>query len=281
MSIKFICPKCQKAFTVRDEQAGKKAKCPCGTILSVPLKTSITDENFVTVEGSKNSFSESFLMVLIGSCAIIWFISFVCGAVLTKPDLGMITSQIKQIEEDTYQTKSEIEQLKKQIVEFEKANASIVCNEFKLVTKATDSTLNLSVNTDLPDNAVVMVSVSRSYLEKGNSDTYSVDYFSEKSTIGKWKSEHSISIASEDWKTALRAKQEKMSRLGLGFDVASISDKITVGMTVPINQPDPKFGNQNSKLTGKVVRTTGLRVIEDEVEISYPLENESHADPKY
>ena len=147
----------------------------------------------------------------------------------------------------------------------------IVCDKFDLITKVTGSTLDLSVDTDLPDNAVVMVSISRSYLEVGNSATYSVNYFSEKSTIGKWKSEHSISIASEDWKTSLRAKQEEMSSLGLGFDVASISDNISVRMVVPINQPDPKFGDQNKNLTGKAVKTKGLRVVEDENEINYPL----------
>lgn len=147
----------------------------------------------------------------------------------------------------------------------------IVCDKFELVIKVKGSTLDLSIDTDLPDNAVVMVGVSRSYLEKGNSATYSVDYFSEKSTIEKWKSEHNISIASEDWKTALRAKQEEMSRLGLGFDVATVSDKITVRMVVPINQPDPKFGDRNQNLTGKAVRTTGVRVVEDEIEIDYPL----------
>ncbi len=94
-----------------------------------------------------------------------------------------------------------------------------------------------------------------------------MDYFSEKSTVGTWKLLHIVSIDSDKWKSALREKQEKMSRLGLGFDVASISDKITVRMVAPINQPDPRFGKQNSKLTGKAVRATGLRVVEDEIEI--------------
>lgn len=153
------------------------------------------------------------------------------------------------------------------------ADAQVVCNKFKLVTKVKGSTLDLSVDTELPDNTVVMVSVSRSYLEKGNPDIYSVDYFSEKSTVGKWKSRHRIFVDSEEWKSSLRTKQEKMSRLGLGFDVASISDKISVRMVVPINQPDPRFGELNSKLTGKAVTTTGLRVVEDEIELNYPLES--------
>jgi len=162
----------------------------------------------------------------------------------------------------------------------------ILCDKFELVNKVTGSTLDLSVDTGLPDNTVVMVSVSRSYLEKGNPDTYSVDYFSEKSTIGKWKLEHRISIASEKWKTALRTKQENLSRVGLGFDVASISDNITVHMVVPINQPDPRFGERNSNLTGKAVTMaskggrsiTGkvvgpMYVVKDEITIEYPLDS--------
>ena len=153
------------------------------------------------------------------------------------------------------------------------AGAQIVCNKFKLVTKVTGSTLDLSVDTDLPDNTVVSVWVYRTYFEKGNPVWYSVDYVSEKSTIGKWRSKHRISIASEKWKSALRSKQERMSRIGLGFAVASISDKITVRMVVPINQPDPRFGIDNTKLTGKAVRTTGIRVVEDEIKINYPLDS--------
>ena len=123
--------------------------------------------------------------------------------------------------------------------------------------------------------AIVMVWVSRSYLEKGNPDTYEVDYFSERSTIGKWRSEHIIHIDDYISKTALMAKQEKMSRLGFGFDVASVSDRINVRMLVPINQPDPRFGNGNENLTGSAV-TTGrplphMRIVEDKLEIDHPL----------
>lgn len=184
--------------------------------------------------------------------------------------IGCSGEKTEDKEKAPHDAKSQVE-AKKHAVTPISTETKIVCNKFELVTNVTGSTLDFSVDTDLPNNAVVMVGVSRSYLEKGNPDRYSVDYFSEKSTIGKWKSEHSISIASEDWKTALRVKQEEMSRIGLGFDVASISDKITVSMVVPINQPDPKFGDQNQNLTGKAVRTKGIRVVEDEIEIDYPL----------
>ena len=160
----------------------------------------------------------------------------------------------------------------KKLAEVSSTNETqIVCNKFKLITKIKGSTLDFSIDTDLPDNTLVIVRVSRSYLEKGNPETYSADYFLETSTIGKWKSKQSISIASEKWKMALKVKQQEMSKIGLGFDVASISNKIEVRMVVPINQPDPKFGNQNQNLTGKAVKTKDIRVIEDEIEINKPL----------
>lgn len=147
----------------------------------------------------------------------------------------------------------------------------IVCDKFELVTKVTGSTLEFAVDTDLPDNAVVMVGVSRSYFEKGCPDSYLVDYFSEKSTVGKWKSKHSVSIASSVWKANLRAKQEEMSKLGLGFDVASVSDSFEVSMVVPINQPDPKFGQWNRNLRGEAVTIKGIRVVKNKIEIHRPL----------
>ena len=84
------------------------------------------------------------------------------------------------------------------------SDAQVVCNQFKIVTKVMGNTLELSVVTDLPDNTVLMVNVSRSYLEKGNPAWYSVDYLSERSNVGKWKSEHKISIDSKNWNSALR-----------------------------------------------------------------------------
>jgi hypothetical protein len=117
----------------------------------------------------------------------------------------------------------------------------VVCNKFKIVTNLTGSILELSVDTDLPDNTDVMVSVSRFYFEKGNKEEQSEDYFSEKGKIGKWRSKQKISLDADMWKSALKEKQKEMARIGLGFDVSSISDKITIQMIVPINQADPMW----------------------------------------
>ncbi|MDP8228649.1 MAG: hypothetical protein P9M15_04280, partial [Candidatus Electryoneaceae bacterium] len=67
--------------------------------------------------------------------------------------------------------------------------------------------------------------------------------------------------------------QEQMSQFGAGFDVASVSNKITIRMVVPIDQPDPRFGHRNANLTGEAVRTEGVRVVENEIEIDYPMDS--------
>jgi len=134
------------------------------------------------------------------------------------------------------------------------ASAEITCNKFKIASAVHGNSLDLSLNTDLPDNTVQMVTVSRSYYEKGNSAEYSVDYFNEKSTVGRWRTTKRIALDNEKWISGLRTKQKDMSRLGLGFEVAKISDTVTVRMVVPINQPDSRFGKDNAKLSGKAVK---------------------------
>jgi hypothetical protein len=157
------------------------------------------------------------------------------------------------------------------------AYGQIICNKFTIVTDLRGAALDISLQTDLPDSTVLMVSVSRSYLEEGNTTTYSCDYLSEASTVGKWKTKQTVMLDNQKWRETLRVEQEKMSRLGAGFDVASISEKVNVCMVVPINQTDPRFGKENVNLSGKRVSevTFGLffRGVEEEVELTYPMQS--------
>lgn len=159
------------------------------------------------------------------------------------------------------------------LIALQTISAQVVCNKFELQTNLINDVLDLSIDTDLPDYTSVMVTVRRSYWEKGSSAEYSVDYFLERSTVGKWKSTQKVSVDSKKWKTLLREKQEKMAGFGIGFDVGSISDNISVSMIVPVRQPDSRFGEKNSKLTGTAVNTSGSRFVEDEIDIPYPLDS--------
>ncbi len=149
--------------------------------------------------------------------------------------------------------------------------AEIVANNFSLEADFEGGILGLAVETDLPDFAGVTVTVRRTYKQKGNLSDYSIDYFTERGTVAEWRSPREIRIDNAQWNSDLAKKQKEMSRVGMGFDVASVSDKITVSMVVPINQMDPRFAKGNGNLTGTAVRTTGVRVVKDEVSIAYPI----------
>lgn len=159
----------------------------------------------------------------------------------------------------------------------------IQSDEFEIVADLSDDTLQLSLSTDLPDNTNLSVSVNRIYWQSGNSEAYSHDYFSESSTVGQWRSPRSIKIDNSLWKRSLEEHQKEMSRLGIGFDVSSISDTIDMRMVVPLTQDDPRFGERNENLVGKVVSTDGVRVIRSEVQLYAPigsLESSNLSDPK-
>ncbi|PAY20647.1 hypothetical protein CKO51_04980 [Rhodopirellula sp. SM50] len=149
----------------------------------------------------------------------------------------------------------------------------IICDRFEIQASRLDDTLTISLATDLPDSASLMVNLSRSYREVGSSAVYSLDYFSEKSTVARWRSPRTFCVDADRWRRSMKAKQREMAALDLGFDVAEIDDTIDVSMVVHVNQSDKRFGHQNANLFGKAVRSSGLRTIRGEKSILFPLED--------
>lgn len=148
----------------------------------------------------------------------------------------------------------------------------IHCEKFELIQTIEGDILKLSLNTDLPDFTDIMVSVSRSYKEKGDSEsTYSIDYLSEKSTVKKWRSQQEISISDKIFKNNLQEKMDEMSKLGMPFQTSTISKQIEVSFVVPVNQSNPIFGKRNENLQSSLTSPSGLRTISKEKIINKPL----------
>lgn len=110
----------------------------------------------------------------------------------------------------------------------EKASNEKIYNQFHLDYSVNENKIETNLKTDLPDNTNIIISVTRSYWEKGNKSEYSLDYFTEKSTVEKWKKSQTISINESKWKSNLAEKQKGMAKSGLGFDVQKISDSIEI-----------------------------------------------------
>jgi hypothetical protein len=148
----------------------------------------------------------------------------------------------------------------------------ITCEKFEAVQSIEGEILKLSLDTDLPDYTNIMVSVSRSYKEKGDTEsTYSIDYFQEKSNVKKWRSQQEISISDKVFRHNLQEKMNEMSQLGMPFQTSTINKQIEVSFVVPINQSNPIFGNRNENLQSALVSPSGLRTISKEEMINKPL----------
>lgn len=153
----------------------------------------------------------------------------------------------------------------------------IVSDRFVLRWNLDGTDLWLSIDTDLPDTADVIVTVDRIYYEVGNTDAYSRHYFEGKGPMSKWRTPCRVPINNTRWKENLRAFQAEMARISseLAFVVDRIEDQIGVRAVVHLNQSDPRFGGPgNPNLTGAAVSRIGTKnskIIEDQQEIELPL----------
>lgn len=151
----------------------------------------------------------------------------------------------------------------------------LVATVFDLKWELDGDNLLLSIDTDLPDESEVNVTVNRLYYESGNPTAYGRDYFTESSVISRWRDPRQISIDDDAWKADLKSHQDEMAKISrdLVFDIGSISDEIGVRAVVHANQPDRRFGGRgNPKLTGPVVSgDRGFKTVSAAESILRPL----------
>ena len=154
----------------------------------------------------------------------------------------------------------------------------IVCDRFELRWEFDGTDLLLAIDTDLPDEGELSVSVSRTYYEAGSDDAYSRDYFSEFEPVSRWREPRRIALDADAWKADLTAHQNRMAALGdnLAFEIDRIEDSIEIRGVLHINQDDPRFGGQgNPNLSGEATSRMGNGdsvLVEAEVSIEFPLD---------
>jgi ribonuclease HII len=106
-----------------------------------------------------------------------------------------------------------------------------------------------------------MLSVYRSYAQKGKPDKYGLNYFETKTTVGEWRNEHEVLINNKNWENRLYQKQKKWESVGAATTVAKINKNITVSAIIHSYQQNPKFGKGYSKLSGKAVDKNSINMI--------------------
>lgn len=154
------------------------------------------------------------------------------------------------------------------------ALADVVCNKFEVYCSLSGYMLEMTLDTDLPGNAVIIYSVSRSYKIKGNLNSFSVEYLKGKSTVEKLKKKRIVSVKHEEWQEALKFKQDLLSSMGQGFEISEIGYKIEVYMALSTNQPEVMFGFNNEHLKGRAVKMNKRPTVDSLIFLPYPIDEE-------
>ena len=163
-----------------------------------------------------------------------------------------------------------------QLANSDQTAQGIVCDQFELRWELDGTDLLLAIDTDLPDEGELSVSVRRAYSEVGSDSAYSRDYFSEFEAVSRWREPRRIALDADAWKADLTAHQNEMAALGddLAFEIASIENSIEIKAVLHLNQDDPRFGGSgNPNLSGEATSRRGDSVlVEAEASIDFPLD---------
>ena len=158
--------------------------------------------------------------------------------------------------------------------------SGVVCDRFDLQWELDGGELLLAVDTDLPDEGELSVTVYRSYYEVGSSDEYRRDYMHVIEPVSRWRDPRRIPLDAKAWRADLAKYQKKLAEIdaagfdGLAFEVARISDHVDIRAVLHLRQDDSRFGGQgNPKLSGAATSTQESGVlVEAEASFKLPLE---------
>jgi hypothetical protein len=145
-------------------------------------------------------------------------------------------------------------------------DGTIVADTFEVRYHLRGDTLTAVLETDLPDQTLLDVQLTRTYRRNSASEEFSQDYFWEESTVGAWRLPHTIRIDDAAW----RAQLEWVAAAG-GFEVSGIAQDVTLSLTVSVNQPAPfREGNQNLRGSAVSPAIWGW-IVRRELRIPYPI----------
>ena len=144
-------------------------------------------------------------------------------------------------------------------------NSKVFCNRFNINTILKGRELEFWLNTDLPDNTFVMVSVSRRYWIKGSLGTYSGSYYGKSIFVYELRKPVTVILDDKQWRRQVEEKHKQIDPSGEPLQVSKISDEVELKLVVPINQDNSAFGPRNVNLEGTMVTAEqGFNIIRKE-----------------
>ena len=91
----------------------------------------------------------------------------------------------------------------------ESPDQAVVVNQLDLRWELDGDDLLLAIDTDLPDEGELSVSVGRHYFRVGKGEPYNRDYFSEFEPVSRWREQRRISLDAAAWETRLHSASSR------------------------------------------------------------------------
>ena len=181
----------------------------------------------------------------------------------------------KETKKSQIVVKTKSKEASKRSAPVEAIQKEIVCDTFNIIHSIDGNILTYNLETDLPDTTNVMVSISRIYLKKDDEERYSNSYHSEKTTVSGLKKSTIIKIDEDQWFLNLKKKQLLLAKMSEPFEVGWIDNSVELSMVVPINQPNPSFGERNKFLYGKAVEINPtMKIVRKSARLNLPIGDE-------
>jgi len=144
----------------------------------------------------------------------------------------------------------------------------IVCNKFDVRAELKGSILELSLDTDLPDDTPLFVDVDRTYKMKDNPGVFLINYFHEAGTVGDWRRVRSVPVDHSVFRKEFEQARVETAYVGLATEITEVSNSVEASFIVPNNQ------NLRGKAVTVDIQRGGLRIVDWKAGFLLPLDRE-------
>ena len=110
--------------------------------------------------------------------------------------------------------------------------SGVVSDRFELRHEVDGGDLLLAVDTDLPDEGELSVSVSRSYYEVRSDVEYSREYFSVLEPVSRWRDPRRIPLDANAWRADLAAHQAEIAEIAALERAAGVPEPVNASETL-------------------------------------------------
>ncbi len=137
-------------------------------------------------------------------------------------------------------------------------SAQVSCNRFDVKTELETEAVRVSLFTDLPQDSRVVVSISRRYWRRGERGVFLLEYYNREMPVKGLTRPILIDLSDSVKKTLVEKINEARRFAGRGpVSIERVDEDFKLRVSLTMSQPNKAFGENNSRLSGEMVRQRG------------------------